>query len=248
MEDMNACPMYDLPEPTETPICVSPTPTPTNTSTPTCPITTQYLEVELQENTKFKLILWNQPNFTSPATANCDYVISGVAYGSLGTIFYGEETILSGEHQHQFNLAPILQPGEIVVSFDVLSYTLNGCPCPVNLILPIQPTPTNTSTPTPTVTPSITPTQTPTVTPASYPVIFVSSGETFEDLCDNPQSIPTLYSPQPFFTDTQQLYYDSALTQYIDYVSEPFFASTGGTQLYAYTFAGAGLSTYGFTC
>jgi hypothetical protein len=39
MEDMNACPMYDLPEPTQEPICVSPTPTPsitpTNTTTPT---------------------------------------------------------------------------------------------------------------------------------------------------------------------------------------------------------------------
>jgi hypothetical protein len=35
MEDMNACPMYDLPEPTEAPICDTPTPTPSNTSTPT---------------------------------------------------------------------------------------------------------------------------------------------------------------------------------------------------------------------
>jgi hypothetical protein len=43
MEDMNACPMYDLPEPTEAPICETPTPTttptatitPTNTPTPT---------------------------------------------------------------------------------------------------------------------------------------------------------------------------------------------------------------------
>jgi hypothetical protein len=45
MEDMNACPMYDLPVPTETPICETPTPTPdptptsTTTSTPT-PTTT----------------------------------------------------------------------------------------------------------------------------------------------------------------------------------------------------------------
>ena len=35
MEDMNACPMYDLPVPTETPICETPTPTPDPTTTPT---------------------------------------------------------------------------------------------------------------------------------------------------------------------------------------------------------------------
>jgi hypothetical protein len=125
--------------PTETPTNTpteTPTQTPTITPTATCPITTQYLEVELQENTKFKLILWNQPDFTSPATALCDYTISGVAYGSLGTIYTGTETINEGQHQHQFNLAPILQEGEIVVSFDVLSYTTEGCLCPIILILP----------------------------------------------------------------------------------------------------------------
>jgi hypothetical protein len=126
--------------PTQTPTNTetsTPTVTPTVTPTPTCPVTTQYLEVELQDNTKFKLILWNQPNYTSPATANCDYIISGCAYGSLGTVYCGQETITVGQHQHQFNLAPVLLPGEIVSSFDVISYTLNGCPCPVNLILPI---------------------------------------------------------------------------------------------------------------
>jgi hypothetical protein len=114
-------------------------------------------------------------------------------------------------------------------TFDGAGSALNMGPCP-------SPTPTPTNTPTPSVT------------PASYSVIFVSSGETFEDLCSNPQPIPTLYSPQPFFTDTQQLYYDSALTQFIDWSSYPIFASTGGTQLYGYLFANMGLSTYGFTC
>ena len=127
----------------------------------------------------------------------------------------------------------------------------------VNCIIPENPyfdtptpTPTPTITPTPSITPTITPTPsiTPTPTPNSFSVTFVSSGETFNGLCFNPQSIPTLYSPQPFFTNTQQLYYDSALTQYIDYNTYPMFLSTGGTQLYAYTFAGFGLSTYGFTC
>lgn len=117
-----------------------------------------------------------------------------------------------------------------------------------------EPTPSVTASPTVTPTPTIsptnttTPTVTPTSTPASYPVIFVSSGETFGDLCSNPQSIPTLYSPQPFFTNTQQLYYDSALTQFIDWSTYTIFASTGGTQVYSYAFAASGLSTYGFTC
>jgi len=108
----------------------------------------------------------NQPNFTSPANANCDYIISGCAYGSLGTVYCAAETINSGQHQHQFNLAPVLLPGEIVVAFDVYSYTLSGCPCPVDLILPIGPTPTPTVTPTTTNTPTVTPTttNTPTVT------------------------------------------------------------------------------------
>ena len=154
--------------PTNTP---TPSITPTITPSPTCPTTTQYLEVELQENTKFKLILWNQPNFTSPAIALCDYVISGCAYGSLGTIYCGTETINEGQHQHQFNLAPVLLPGEIVVSFDVLGYSATTCVCPVDLILPIQPTSTPTSTPT--NTPSITPTntETPTNTPTNTPSI-----------------------------------------------------------------------------
>lgn len=132
--------------PTESPIPVTPTMTQTPTQTPTmtmtptpsatCPITTQYLEVELQENTKFKLILWNQPNFTSPATALCDYTISGVAYGSLGTVYNGQETITAGQHQHQFDLAPVLQEGETVIDFAPLSYSATTCVCPVNLIFP----------------------------------------------------------------------------------------------------------------
>ena len=123
------------PTPTTT-ITPTPSPTPSITPTPTCPITTQYLEVQLSDNTKFKLILWNTSGFTSAANALCDYVISGCATGSLGTIYCGEETINSGQHQHQFNLAPVLLPGEVVVSFSVDSYYTDGCVCPVNLILP----------------------------------------------------------------------------------------------------------------
>jgi hypothetical protein len=102
----------------------------------------------------------------------------------------------------------------------------------------------------PTPTPTVTATPTPTPTPNSYPIIFVSSGYTFDDICSNPQPIPTLYSPQPFFTNEQQLYYDSGLTQFIDWSdgNNQFFASTGGTQLYFYGFAPFGLGTYGITC
>lgn len=157
------------------PTPITPTPTPTNTPTPsaTCPITTQYLEVDVFDSTKFKLILWNDSGYSSPATANCDYVISGTAYGSLGTTYTGTETILAGQHQHQFNLAPVLQPGEVVIAFDVWSYTASTCVCPVNLILPISttPTPTPTNTPTNTATPTTTPTNTPTntTTPTNTP-------------------------------------------------------------------------------
>jgi hypothetical protein len=125
--------------PTETPTSTpteTPTQTPTMTPTATCPITTQYMEVELLENTKFKLILWNQPDFTSPADALCDYTISGVAYGDMGTIYYGTEQILQGQHQKQFDLAPVLQEGEIVIGFAVISANTSGCVCPVDVILP----------------------------------------------------------------------------------------------------------------
>ena len=154
----------------------TPTITPTNTSTPTitptCPITTQYLEVKLEENTKFKLILWNNSNYTSAANALCDYAISGTAYGSSGTTYSGVETINSGQHQHQFDLAPVLQPGEIVIGFDVWSYSATTCVCPVNLILP-TPAPSNTPTPTMTATPTLTPTPTSTipVTPTTTPTM-----------------------------------------------------------------------------
>lgn len=147
----------------------TPTNTPTVTQTPTCPVTTQYLEVTILNNARFRLSLWNQPDFTSPATANCDYVISGAAYGSLGTVYYGTETIDAGQHQHQFNLAPVFLPGEDVVSFDVFSYTATTCPCPVNLILPVGPTPTPSPTMTSTPTPSVTATQTGTPTPTMTP-------------------------------------------------------------------------------
>ena len=111
-----------------------------------------------------------------------------------------------------------------------------------------SPSPTNTLTPTPTITQTPTMTMTPTPSPNSFSVSFVFSGDTFDNLCGNPQAIPTLFSPQPFYTAGQQLYYDSALTQFIDWNTYPMFLSTGGTQLYSYVFAASGLSTYGLVC
>ena len=162
-EQEEECIAPPTPTPTPTPT-ITPTLTATPTLTPTtsCSITTQYLEVQLSDSTKFKLILWNQADYTSAANALCDYVISGCAYGDLGTVYCGTETITSGQHQHQFNLSPVLLPGEIVTGFTVNSYTLSGCVCPVNLIyagIP-TPTPTLTATATPTLTPTLTPTPT----------------------------------------------------------------------------------------
>jgi len=129
---------------------------------------------------------------------------------------------------------------------------LNACdfyPSPTPTAEPTT-TPSATPSSTPSSTPQQTPTQTgtPTPSPNSYPITFVSSGNTFDNLCGNPQAIPTLYSPEPFFTNQQQLYYDSALTQFIDWNTYTMFLSTGGTQLYSYAFAASGLSTYGFVC
>lgn len=138
-EDINACDYYITPTPTAS-VTPTPTITPTQTSTPTptptCPVTTQYLEVEIFDNTKFKLILWNDSGYTSPSVALCDYTISGTAYGNSGTTYSGVETITEGQHQHQFNLSGVLQPGEVVIGFTVWSYSATTCQCPVNLELP----------------------------------------------------------------------------------------------------------------
>jgi hypothetical protein len=134
--DINACDYYE-PEPEPTPSnTASVTPTPTITPTNTCPITTQYLEVDLGGCSNFSLKIWEDSGFSNPTNALCDYVISGVAYGDMGTIFYGTETIQNNDHTHNFNLNPVLQQGECVSSFDVLSYSASTCICPINLILP----------------------------------------------------------------------------------------------------------------
>jgi hypothetical protein len=138
-----------------------------------CFTTQQYMEVELQENTKFKLILWNSSDFSNPAIALCDYVVSGTAYGSSGTTYTGTETITKDQHQHQFNLASVLLPGEIVSSFVVYSVDTSACECPTYVDFSPYAPPTPTPTPTTSVTPTPQPTPTPTPTPAvSYYNVF----------------------------------------------------------------------------
>lgn len=129
------------PTPTVTPSLTqtnTPTPsiTPTITPTTSCILVTQYLKAELQSCHNFQLSLWNTSGFTGPANALCDYVVSGTAYGDLGTVYNGTETILNNDHTHSFNLNPVLLPGECVSGFTVNNVVFNGCVCPTNLILP----------------------------------------------------------------------------------------------------------------
>jgi hypothetical protein len=200
-EDINACNYYVevSPTPTTTPTTTptqtptqTPTTTPTLTPTPSCTIITQYLEVDLGGCSNFSLKLWNQPNFTSPTTALCDYVISGTAYGDMGTVYNGTEIMQVGQHVHNFNLNPVLQPGECVSGFTVDSYYLSGCLCPVNVVLPVPPTPTPTptQTTTPTITPTETPTETPTQTPTTTPTITPTETPTTTPT-ETPTSTPT---------------------------------------------------------
>lgn len=137
-EDLNACDFYPSPTPTAEPTS-TPTMTPTPTPTPTCGEITQYLKIELQDNTKFKLSLYNDQAYTSPTDALCDYPISGVAFGNSGTTYYGVETIFQGQHNKQFDLAPVLLPGEIVSNFAALSYSSTTCACPTRIELPLPP-------------------------------------------------------------------------------------------------------------
>jgi len=178
----------ETPVPTDTPVPTStatptptdtPTPSSTPTPTPTCDSNTQYLEVQLSQSAKFKLLLWEDQAFTHPDSAECDYIISGSARGDLGTVYEGVETMQHGDHIHQFDLVSVLLPNEIVTGFTVYSITLSGCVCNPTIefsqYLP-TPTPTPTDTPIPTSTPTDTPiptsteTPVPTATPTDTPI------------------------------------------------------------------------------
>lgn len=149
-EDLNACDFYPSPTPTAQPtntpsMTPSATPpaspsatpgvTPTMTMTPsaTCSQTTQYLKVNLQSCNSFQLSLWVDAGFTTVANATCDLPVSGTAYGDLGTIYTGVETISNGQHQKNFNLNAVLQPGECVSGFTVHNVNTIGCTCPTDI-------------------------------------------------------------------------------------------------------------------
>lgn len=160
----------------------TPTLTPTNTTTPTvtptCPVTTQYLKVNLGGCHNFSLSLWEDSAFTIPDNALCNYIVSGTAYGDMGTVYTGTETIQNGDHTHSFNLNPVLQPGECVSGFTVNGVNTSACQCPVNVIY-------TTITPTPTPTPTATPTYTPTPTPTSgIASLVVTSGQSWYEACN----------------------------------------------------------------
>ena len=104
-------------------------------------------------------------------------------------------------------------------------------PDPSPTPIPVTPTPTPTPSVTPSVTPNptITPTQTKTPTPTpsfvSYSGLFCS-GNTQNDACFCINPSVTLYSSQPFYTLSQQVYTDAGLTNQI---SVGLFLSSGGT-------------------
>ena len=198
--------------PTQTPTpTISETPTQTPSVTPTCGIfTQQYLRVRLLGCTNFDLTLFDDPSFTINANAVCDYVVSGCAYGDLGTVYCGTETIASGDHVHTFNLSPVLQPGECVTGFTV-SNVVPQCPCVNVTFVDVSPTPTPTptitdtptQTPTLTTTPSLTPTLTPSPTQAVIP-----SDPTLEIYYQG--SLATYYTPTPDSGDTFTQWVDSS--------------------------------------
>ncbi len=180
--------------PTNTPtpsITPTLTPTLTPTMTPTCgTFTTQYMGVDLGGCSNFDLNLWSDLSLSIPANAVCDVVVSGCAFGDLGTVYCGTETILSGQHIHTFNLNPVLQPGECVSAFTVNTIS-EQCNCYQVIYVPsTTPTPTPTQTPTPTITD--TPTQTPTPTVTDTPTLTPTPTVT---------DTPTL-TPTPTVTDT----------------------------------------------
>jgi hypothetical protein len=233
-EDINACDYYDF--------SVSPTPTPSPTPIPFC-IQDLYWDDAFTsvrtgnyEFAGYGWLDWNGSNLTfntGSAPNSNNYTLYTSGNTGFAVVFSGE-TWLDNAYQY-YDISSQGYFGVISLT-TYLGYNIPeaGVYLDGTISYPNCPSPT----PTPTLTP----------TPNSYPIIFVSSGDTFDDICSNPQPIPTLYSPQPFFTDAQQLYYDSGLTQFIDWNTTTIFLSTGGTQLYFYGFAPFGLGTYGITC
>jgi len=132
----------------------------------------------------------------------------------MGTVFYGSETMSFNDHVHTFNLSGVLQPGECVQSFGVISVDTSECECPV--IVDFSPFIVTTPTPTPTLTSTLTPTLTssPTLTSTSTPTLTSS---------------PTLTSTStPTLTPTQTLTFTPAPTNDITSTPLPPTQTLGG--------------------
>lgn len=125
-------------------------------------------------------------------------------------------------------------------------------PDPSATPLPVTPTPTptpsitptNTTTPTPTNTNTPTNTKTPTPTPTFvyYSGLFCS-GNTQNDACFCVNPSVTLYSSQPFYTLSQQVYTNSSL---INQIPVGLFLASGGTAYeYQYIYFNPGLEVLG---
>jgi hypothetical protein len=121
-------------------------------------------------------------------------------------------------------------------------------PSPTPSPTPVTPTPTPSITSTPTGTPSVTNTPTQTKTPTPTPsFVFYSglfcSGNTQNDACFCVNPSVTLYSTQPFYTSSQQVYTDSSLTNQIPV---GLFLASGGTAYeYQYIYFNPGLEVVG---
>jgi hypothetical protein len=147
----------------------------------------------------------------------------------------------------------IPQPYNTSTSYMLKLIDDNGCIITgvQNVEVCVTPTVTPTSTTTPTVTPTstttptVTPTQTntPSITPS--PVVYSGvfcTGNTQNDACICTGST-TLYSSQPFFTSSQQVYIDSTLTTWAPY---DLYMTSGSTSYqYQYTMFAPGLVSLG---
>jgi type VI secretion system secreted protein VgrG len=115
-------------------------------------------------------------------------------------------------------------------------------PTPSVTPIPVTPTPTPSITPNPTITPTQTKTPTPTPSFVSYSGLFCS-GNTQNDACFCVNPSVTLYSTQPFYTSSQQVYTDAGLTNQI--LVGLFLASGGTAYEYQYIYFNPGLEIVG---
>jgi len=102
-------------------------------------IITQYVKGEiLQNQVVIRGSLWNDPQFTSPAEAICQYDALFSFTGSMGTIVVNQvEKFDQGEHNDVYNASSQLQQGEVLVAVEIVS-VIPQCPC-IEIVLPNEP-------------------------------------------------------------------------------------------------------------